>query len=71
MNVQEVTSTGVVVTLTSNDLMIMCNALNEVCNGLDILEFATRMGVNKEEALALMKTLGSVYERVLHHQESE
>ena len=38
------------------DLFIINNALNEICNGvhLDEWDFETRMGVEREEARALL-----------------
>jgi hypothetical protein len=56
MNVIESeTGDGVVVALSKEELLILNNALNEVCNALDIREFQTRMGANREEVLALLR----------------
>jgi hypothetical protein len=41
--------------LTKAELLIINNALNEVCNGIDLEgEFDTRMGCNVEEARAVL-----------------
>jgi hypothetical protein len=41
--------------LTKDELGIINNALNEVCNGIDLEgEFDTRMGCNVEEARAVL-----------------
>ena len=39
-----------------NELQLLNNALNEVCNGIDIadFEFQTRLGVTREEARSLL-----------------
>ena len=54
------------VELTKDELGIINNALNEVCNGIDLEgEFETRMGCTVEEAravLARVHTLASVNE---------
>jgi hypothetical protein len=43
------------VELTKDELGIINNALNEVCNGIDLEgEFDTRMGCTVEEARALL-----------------
>jgi hypothetical protein len=43
------------VELTKNDLDIINNALNEVCNGIDLRgEFDTRMGCPFEDARELL-----------------
>mgnify|MGYP001804830874 CR=1 FL=1 len=48
--------------LSIEDLMIINNALNEVCNGMDLgTEFQTRMGVEVEEARALLQRVSSIY----------
>jgi len=43
------------VELTKDELSIINNALNEVCNGIDLeREFDTRMGCTIEEARAVL-----------------
>ena len=34
--------------LSSQDLLAITNSLNEVCNGIDIRAFETRLGCSKE-----------------------
>jgi hypothetical protein len=44
-----------IVGLTKDELGIINNALNEVCNGIDLKgEFETRMGCTVEEARAVL-----------------
>jgi len=50
--------------VTKTELLTIVNALNEVCNGLDIPEFSTRLGVEKEEALDLLKIAGDVLDQL-------
>jgi hypothetical protein len=46
---------GMLVELTNDELRIINNALNEVCNGIDLEgEFDTRMGCDIEEARAVL-----------------
>lgn len=49
----------VVVELTRADLVLVNNALNEVCNGvhLDDAEFQTRLGVTRDEARVVLKRI--------------
>jgi hypothetical protein len=42
------------VALTVEELRIINNALNEVCHGIDVPEFATRMGASLPEVKALL-----------------
>jgi len=51
-----------VAALTSEELLTISNALNEVCNALDISEFPTRMGVSLEVALTLQRQCSGLYE---------
>jgi hypothetical protein len=50
------------VVLGEADVALLVNALNEVCNGLEIadVEFATRLGVERSAARALLAELGAV-----------
>lgn len=50
--------------LSADELLILNNALNEVCNGVDIgdFEFAARIGGGREEARALLERLSAFYE---------
>jgi hypothetical protein len=67
MELKKVDDSGAWVVLNPDDLLTICNALNEVCNGLDITEFATRMGVTREEALERLKTANAIFEKVAQH----
>ena len=44
------------VVIGEDDLGLLNNALNEVCNGVDIAEgeFATRLGADRDDARALL-----------------
>ena len=50
------------VELTANDLLLINNALNEVCNGihLDDHEFATRLGASRDETMALLHRISKL-----------
>lgn len=49
------------INLTRDELLIINNALNEVCNGVDLEgEFDTRMGVSVEEARELLKKVDAL-----------
>lgn len=42
------------------DLLLINAALNEVCNGVDVFEFETRIGASREEAGSLMDAISSI-----------
>jgi hypothetical protein len=50
------------VRLTRNELILLNNALNEVCNGVHIEEpeFSTRLGSGRDEALSLLAALAGI-----------
>jgi hypothetical protein len=65
MTLKEFMDGGVCVFLTPDELLMISNALNEVCNGLDIPEFGTRMGVERDEALGLLKDVSELYDKAV------
>jgi hypothetical protein len=50
---------SVVVELNDGDLELINNALNEVCNGIEIPEFDSRLGTSKNQALELLREIGN------------
>ena len=50
------------VVIGEDDLVLLNNALNEVCNGVDIdeAEFATRLGAERTAARALLDELSEL-----------
>lgn len=49
------------VELSTADLEIINNALNEICNGVEIPAFQTRIGYDLEVVEKLLADVGSVY----------
>jgi hypothetical protein len=64
MELKEIQARGATVLLTPDEVLTISNALNEVCNGLDLPEFATRMGVEREDALSLLKDVSALYDKL-------
>jgi len=56
------TDKSVTVTLTADEVVILNNALNEVCNGVDIDddEFLTRLGQPRERVRKLLQALSGL-----------
>ena len=52
------------VELSGLDLLILHNALNEVCHGIDMHELHARIGANAKEIEALLKQVGALYDQV-------
>ncbi len=58
-------------TLTLDELLTLHQSLNEVCNGIEIFEFETRMGVSEEEASSLMDAIREVIFKIRTYKEYE
>lgn len=52
------------VRIAIDDLLTIHQSLNEVCHGIDVFEFQTRVGVSKEEVLLLMKSIREIINNV-------
>ena len=52
------------VEVSRNELVIISNALNEVCHGLDVWDFETRMGAEKADVLKLLHRVSEVLQRM-------
>lgn len=48
------------VELDEDELLILNNSLNEVCHGLDLFEFQTRMGAEREQVEGLLDEIHEV-----------
>jgi hypothetical protein len=56
------------VELTGEELVIITNALNEVCNGLEMPEFSTRIGAGRAEALQLLQEMSASWDKMAHEK---
>ena len=66
MRVLRDSASGVEIALSRDELLLLNNALNEVCNGIHIEEpeFATRLGLDRSEALSLLSAVNRLLDRV-------
>lgn len=46
--------------VTEDELLIINSALNEICHGIDVYEFETRIGASREEVEKLFKEIHSL-----------
>jgi hypothetical protein len=60
MDIIEATPDRSRIDIGMDQLLILNSALNEVCNGLDLWEFETRMGVDRPTAKALLAEIHSL-----------
>jgi hypothetical protein len=65
MQIVEVQRGMATIRLSEEELVILNNALNEVCNGVDVSEFAARLGA---EIADVRELLGEVSDLLNHPQ---
>jgi len=63
MNATNINRDKIILELSKVELGVFCNALNEVCNGIEVWEFDSRMGIKIEDARTMLKSLSSVYKK--------
>lgn len=64
MEVIDSTSERSRIGVSRDELLIVNAALNEVCNGIEVFEFETRIGADRERVAALLKEIGSLLDRM-------
>jgi len=60
----EARADGAVLALSSDEIYVLSNALNEICNGVDIPEFDTRIGATKIAVRGLLEEFVRVIEEI-------
>ena len=61
MNAIVINKDRIILELSQDELGVLGNALNEVCNGIEIWEFDTPMGIKIENAKIILESLNSIY----------
>ncbi|CNI52208.1 Uncharacterised protein [Yersinia massiliensis] len=64
MDLLSVTKSNADINITENELLILNSALNEVCNGIDIAEFETRIGSERDKVAVLLSKIGSILDQM-------
>lgn len=64
MNLLKSTDVNVEISMTESELLILNAALNEICNGIDIAEFETRIGADKKVATTLLADIGNILDKI-------
>jgi hypothetical protein len=57
MLIRKAQGTSFNIELSADELVMLNNALNEVCNGIDIPEFSTRLGGEVDEVRVMLKQI--------------
>ena len=50
--------------MSRDELLIVNAALNEVCSGIEVFEFETRIGADRERVAALLQEIGSLLDKM-------
>ena len=64
MEVLKIAKAKADIQFTADELLTLHNALNEVCNGINLAEFSTRMGVSREEVRVFLKSVGKLIKEI-------
>jgi hypothetical protein len=65
MDVISVAGKKAQLTIDENELLILNSALNEICNGISVPEFETRIGASKEDVCALLNDVGHILDKMM------
>ncbi len=57
MKIASVAADHFEISVNEAELATLCNCLNEVCNGIHVFEFATRLGATREEVSSMLNAL--------------
>jgi len=58
MKILERLDEHVMLECSKDELLIIHSALNEICNGIDLFEFETRVGAGRDVVQNLLKEVG-------------
>lgn len=61
MNALELKKDKIIIELSLDELGVLSNSLNEVCDGIEVWEFDTRIGTDIKTARVILKNLSSIY----------
>lgn len=50
--------------VTEDELLILNSALNEVCNGISVSEFDTRIGATRDDVASLLEKIGQTLDAI-------
>jgi hypothetical protein len=69
MRIRESDQAHVVLDLSHNEMILLNNALNEVCHGLDLPDFSTHLGAGRDELEALLRQINGALEGMVKRKD--
>jgi hypothetical protein len=64
MKLESIEAREAIIRFSLDEMIILNNAFNEVCNGLDINEFSLRVGAEREEVAELLSAIGAIIDKI-------
>lgn len=64
MEIIKVTGEKSQIGMSHDELLIVNAALNEICNGIAVFEFETRIGADRDRVAELLKQVGLLLDRM-------
>ncbi len=64
MNVRKIKKDQVTLDLTDDELGLLGNCLNEVCHGIKVLDFESKIGVKINNAQLILKDVSQIYKKM-------
>ncbi len=61
MYVQKINKGQVIIDLTEDELGLLGNCLNEICHGIKVLDFESKIGIEKQTAQLMLKDISKIY----------
>lgn len=62
MQIVQANREDIVLRIDKNEILILVASLNEVCHGIDVPEFETRIGASLEQVQAFLNSLTALYD---------
>ncbi len=66
MLINEASAGQYLIALSENELITLSNCLNEVCNGIDLPAFETRVGASRDKVIGMLRTISSGLAQASH-----
>lgn len=65
MKIVKLEGKSAVVEINESELLVLHASLNEVCNGIDVQAFDTRIGSSKESVADLLVEIGGIMDQII------
>jgi len=69
MNMVNFSRKSAIVNFSRDELLILNAALNEICNGIDMFEYSTRIGSDHKYAVDLLQEIGALLDKMDNFQD--